>query len=79
MPTIKDISGPFRFFFYSFDCAEPMHVHVERDRATCKFWLEPVWLRDSTGFGRAELRRLERLVDEHAVNLLGAWHDFFTN
>jgi hypothetical protein len=29
MPTIRDISGPYRFFFYSFDCNEPMHVHAQ--------------------------------------------------
>jgi len=39
MPTIKGIPGPYRFFFYSFDCNEPMHVHVhvERERMSCKF------------------------------------------
>ena len=42
MPSIRGIPGPYRFFFYSFDCAEPMHVHVERDEATCKFWLQPL-------------------------------------
>ena len=31
-------------FFYSFDCEEPMHVHVRRDRHHCKFWLTPVEL-----------------------------------
>ncbi|MCH8145043.1 MAG: DUF4160 domain-containing protein, partial [Gemmatimonadetes bacterium] len=64
---------------YSADREEPPHIHVERETSRAKFWLEPVWLRDSTGFGRAELRRVERLVDEHAVKFLGAWHDFFTN
>ena len=42
MPRVKDISGPFRFFFTSFDCTEPPHIHVERDERTCKFWLEPL-------------------------------------
>ena len=44
MPSIRGILGPYRFFFYSFDCVEPMHVHVERDEATCKFWLQPLSL-----------------------------------
>jgi hypothetical protein len=42
MPTIPGISGPYRFYFYSFDCNEPMHVHVRRDRQHAKFWLAPV-------------------------------------
>lgn len=33
MPTIKDIPGPYRFYFYIFDCGEPLHVHVRRERA----------------------------------------------
>ena len=50
MPTIPGIDGPYRLFFYSFDCREPMHVHVERDDATCKFWLEPIALARNYGF-----------------------------
>ena len=44
MPTVKGIPRPFRIFFYSFDCAEPKHVHVQRERMICKFWLESVVL-----------------------------------
>ena len=44
VPTIRGVPGPYRLFFYSFDCNEPMHVHVRRDRNVCKFWLEPVAL-----------------------------------
>ena len=78
MPTVLRV-GPYRFFFYSADREEPPHVHVEREASRAKFWLEPVRLHDSTGFGRAELGRLERLVDEHAPDLLRGWHDFFTD
>ncbi|MCS6304518.1 MAG: DUF4160 domain-containing protein [Nitrospira sp.] len=28
MPTVKNIEGPYRVFFYSFDCHEPKHVHI---------------------------------------------------
>jgi len=41
MPTVLR-AGPYRFFFYSSDAAEPPHVHVERDENTAKFWLSPV-------------------------------------
>jgi hypothetical protein len=42
MPTVKGIQGPYRFFFYSFDCNEPPHVHIRRDAQMCKFWLRPI-------------------------------------
>ena len=32
MPTILRI-GPYRFFFYSSEDGEPIHVHVIRDKA----------------------------------------------
>ena len=44
MPKIAGIPGPYWFFFYSFDCNEPMHVHVRRERQQAKFWLAPVTL-----------------------------------
>jgi len=32
MPRIKRIPGPYRFFFTSFDCNEPPHIHVEQEK-----------------------------------------------
>ena len=43
VPAINDI-GPYRFYFYASEGNEPPHVHVRRDRATAKFWLNPVRL-----------------------------------
>jgi hypothetical protein len=76
MPTVLRV-GPYRFFFYSGDSREPAHVHVEHDANVAKFWLEPVRLARSRGFGRAELRDVNRLVNEHAQELLEAWNDYF--
>ena len=50
MPRIAGISGPYWFFFYSFDCSEPIHVHVRRERNEAKFWVEPVALAWNRGF-----------------------------
>jgi hypothetical protein len=76
MPTALR-SGPYRFFFYSSEGAEPPHVHVERDASQAKFWLRPVRLQDSKGFGRVELRRIETIVSENVEHLLRSWHEFF--
>ncbi len=78
MPTVLR-SGPYRFFFYSGDRAEPPHVHVESAGQRAKFWLQPVRLEDSAGFRWTELRTLERIVVEHVDVFLGAWHDFFSD
>jgi hypothetical protein len=74
MPTIKGVPGPYRFFFYSLDCNEPPHVHVERDRGTCKFWLEPATLAASHDFSPRELRRIRATILEYHQTMLEAWH-----
>jgi hypothetical protein len=77
MPTVLR-SGPYRLFFYSGDRDEPRHVHVERDSNRAKFWLDPVRLAGSGGFGRAEIRRVEAVVRDNAIQLRRAWDEHFT-
>jgi hypothetical protein len=59
MPTVLCL-GPYRFFFYGDDREEPPHVHVEREDHLAKFWLEPVRLQRSVGFGRVEIPAVAR-------------------
>ena len=75
MPTIKGIPGPYRFFFYSFDCGEPPHVHVERDEATCKFWLQPLTLASSHAFSPKELNRIRGVVQANLALIEEAWDE----
>jgi hypothetical protein len=75
MPTIRNIDGPYRLFFYSFDCNEPRHVHVQREKMTCKFWLEPVSLARNRGFSAQELNRIRRLIVVYEEVIVEAWHD----
>ena len=76
MPTVHH-EGPYRFFFYSADRNEPPHVHVERDAQRAKFWLDPVRLARSGGFGATELQQVERLVIARDQLLLKAWNEYF--
>lgn len=75
MPTVKNISGPYRFFFYSFDCAEPMHVHAQRGAQVCKFWLEPVELAKNQGFSPRELNQIRRMIQSNLQRIRDAWHE----
>ena len=75
MPTVRDVPGPYRFFFYSFDCNEPLHVHVRREKAVCKFWLAPIVLSFNEGFAPAELNRIRRLIVEHRERIQEAWDE----
>ena len=75
MPTVQNISGPYRFFFYSFDCNEPMHVHTRREKMICKFWLEPVALGENHGFSPNELIRIRRIIQSNINKIIEAWHE----
>lgn len=75
MPRIKDIRGPYRFFFYSFDFNEPMHVHVRREKRTCKFWLEPPALASNHGFSAKELNVIRRYIEAYYERIVEAWYE----
>lgn len=74
MPTVLR-RGPYRVFFYSGDCGESRHVHVERDENVAKFWLSPVRLQLSGGFGRQELGRILRLLEDNIEILTRSWDE----
>lgn len=75
MPTIRTISGPYRVFFYSFDCHEPRHVHVQRERMVCKFWLDPLALARNHGFAPHELNRIRELLQTCLSTIIEAWDE----
>ena len=76
MPTIFRI-GPFRFYFFSHEPNESPHVHVDRDAATIKVWLEPVEVAKSRGFRAHEIGGIVTMVEDNRERLLEAWHEYF--
>ena len=70
MPTIKKISDGYRFYFYSFDCYEPTHVHLN-----CKFWLDPVSLAANYGFTAKELNQIQKLILKNRKLIIEAWNE----
>ena len=76
MPTVLRV-GPYRFFFYAGDRDEPPHVHIERDVNVAKFWLDPIRFQSNRGFSRAELSKIQKLLNDHQEELNEAWHDYF--
>ena len=76
MPTVFR-EGPYRFFFYSGDGVEPRHIHVERDELCAKFWLEPVRLQNSAGFGSKDVKRIRSIIERRQNDLVEAWDEYF--
>ena len=54
-----------------------LHVHIDRDNVSAKFWLNPVGLARNLGFSARELRQIDRIIREHRNELLEAWNGYF--
>jgi Domain of unknown function (DUF4160) len=75
MPSVSNIPRPYRFFSYSFDCNERMHVHVERERMICKFWIQPVALARNQGFAPKELNTIREIITRNKDRIMEAWYE----
>ncbi len=76
MPTALR-SGPYRFYFYSYDCDEPRHMPVDRERLSAKFWLDPdIALAANHGYSRRELRDIEAIMRANLETLRYEWDTF---
>jgi hypothetical protein len=74
MPTILRL-GPYRFFFYSEEGGEPIHVHVIREQTEAKVWVIPT-VRGAVneGFAPHELRKIVRLVEANRELIEHEWN-----
>jgi len=78
MPTIFFKFG-FRFYFVSYDCKEPPHIHVGDDvKKICKYWLKngKGVLADNSGFSKRDLARIENAVFENYKLLLNTFNEY---
>jgi hypothetical protein len=76
MPTVLRIRG-YRFFFFSLDWREPIHIHVEQGDRYAKFWLAPIALARSKGFRGSELLEVQRMVTDNKSLFEEKWHEYF--
>ena len=79
MPTVFYECG-YRFFFYSNEGLprEPIHIHVEKDNAEAKFWLNPVvQVAYNDGYNARTLRELAGIVETNKDRIERAWNEFF--
>jgi len=54
---------------------QPIHVHVQRERSVCKFWLEPIALAHNHGFSARELSRIRAIIQEELTKIQEAWRE----
>lgn len=67
MPTVFFKFG-YRFYFVSYDCNEPPHIHVGDDsKKICKYWLKngQAVFANQAGFTKSELVKIEKTINEN--------------
>ncbi len=77
MPVVLFVNG-FRFFFFSNENDEPVHIHVEKGDGAAKFWLTPTALEYNFGFSSRELRQIKELIDNNRLLFIQKWNEYFT-
>jgi hypothetical protein len=77
MPTVFK-KGPYRFYFYSHEPNEPVHIHVDRDALSVKFWLESIELARNYGFSPKELRIIRDIIFENKQEIVEVWNGYFS-
>ena len=76
MPTIFKI-GKYRFFFFSNEGSESVHILIESDENCAKFWLEPINLAKSIGYNAKELNEIRKLIIDNVEIIKVKWHEYF--
>jgi hypothetical protein len=76
MPTVFKKDG-FRFYFYSEEGNEPMHVHVAYGDGRAKYWLKPdVILASSIGFKAKDIKKAKQLIQSNLKLVEEKWNEF---
>ena len=79
MPTVFR-EGDCRYFFFSSDGAEPIHVHVRRAGDTAKFWLDDVIsLVYNNGFRQNEISEIRKIIRRNRRRIEAKWNDYFSS
>ena len=73
------VVGSYRFFFYSSDASEPVHVHIQSGSSSAKFWISPARLQSSKSFNERELREILKIVKKHSALFERKWHEYFNS
>ncbi len=79
MPTVMLLKG-WRFFFYSNENDEPIHIHCKRGDQEAKFWLLPDVFDIEEAFSYrlngADRRFLREALFSHFDYLVNEWESF---
>jgi Ni,Fe-hydrogenase maturation factor len=80
MPTVLYILG-WRFFFYSNEGSEPIHIHAEKGDMECKFWLiiEEYEIKEvfSYNLSPSSKKEVKKIIYQNFDLIVEAWNSYF--
>lgn len=76
MPTVLLING-YRFYFFSNENGEPVHIHVEKAEGNAKLWLDTVRYMYSYGFTKRQQKQILEIVAQNLELLKTKWNEYF--
>lgn len=79
MPTILFVLG-WRFFFYSNENREPIHIHSQKGDKECKYWLdvENYDLHEAFSYNMngKDKREVKKIIFEYFDHIEKEWNKF---
>jgi hypothetical protein len=80
MPTVLFVFG-WRFFFYSNEGTEPIHIHAEKGDMECKYWIlvNEVEIKEafSHNLTPTAQREVKKIIYQHFDIIVLAWNEHF--
>ena len=80
MPTILYMLG-WRLFFYSNEGNEPMHVHAQKGKVECKFWLHKETFEITEAFSfklsPKDNREIRKIIFQNFDYIIDQWERYF--
>jgi formylmethanofuran dehydrogenase subunit A len=79
MPTILFVLG-WRFFFYSNENKEPIHIHCQKSGKECKYWLDvenfDIYEAFSFNMNIKDKREVKKIIFEYFDHIENEWNKF---
>lgn len=79
MPTVLYLKG-WRFFFYSDEGNEPIHIHVQKGDSECKYWLDNdlYEIREAYSYGMSsrDTREVKKIILQNFDEIVDEWQTF---